>query len=590
MNKIYILIFNEIGEQLDFLTKISEFEVFKFYDINQAINLATAKTKSIIIINHFSDKSIVEMIKKLKNIPIIFTSTNGNEDIISEALKIGAFTYLIRDLNNYYLKILPIVIKKSFEQIKNNSLETFIFDEHVSDAAKALQASEEKYKLLIENSPIGILFADTEGNIIDANSVLVKVLGSPSIEATKKINLLAFANLVDSGLSENFKRCFETGQTIISEILYNSRWDKFIYIRYHLTCIYNSQKNVIGVQALIEDITERKVSEIALKESEELYKTLARNLPGASVLLFDKNLTYKIAEGKALSLSDITEYNGVTKAFLPLEYLEAYYLGALKGQKFIFEKKIAQNIYLVHILPVKNQKDEIFAGMAVFQDITEQKKNDLQIKSSLKEKDLLLKEINHRVKNNLQIISSLLSLQSGYIKDEATLEAFRESQNRVRTMALIHEELYKTEKLSKIEFKKYVKNLVNHLYQSYVVSKSKIVFEIESIEAYLDIETAIPLGLIINELVSNSLKYAFKNEQNGQVNICLNKSDDIFELIVKDNGIGLAKDFNFRQTQSLGLQLIMSLTEQLEGTIELDDSIGTKFIIKFEELKYKERF
>lgn len=457
---------------------------------------------------------------------------------------------------------------------------------------QALQVSEKKYKSLIENSPIGILMSDVEGNILEVNPMLVSVLGSPSIEATKKINLLKFSSLANSGFVENFHLCLKNQEVVIAEILYHSKWGKDIYIRYHLTCIYDNNKNIIGVQALVEDITDRKNTEIALRENEELYRTLSASLPDSAVLLFGKDLRYKLVEVNTDSLSELKDYeNKSIDEAIPDISMKPYYLNALEGKKVSFEKQYKDKYFLVKVLPVTNDLNEIFAGMVLFQDITDDKRAEGKIKASLREKELLLKEIHHRVKNNLQIISSLLNLQSSYIKDKNSLEIFRESQNRVKSMALIHEELYKTANLSQIDFKKYSENLINYLYQSYRLVSRMVEFRIETNDIFLDIETAIPLGLIINELVSNSLKYAFKSsDQIGQIDIKLSKLENFYELIVSDNGIGLAKDFDFKNTNTLGSQLVISLTEQVDGEITIDNSEGAKFIIKFEEIKYRERY
>jgi two-component sensor histidine kinase len=235
---------------------------------------------------------------------------------------------------------------------------------------------------------------------------------------------------------------------------------------------------------------------------------------------------------------------------------------------------------------VKDDEGNVIALMASHEDISERKRAQEQIKASLNEKEVLLKEIHHRVKNNMQIITSLLNLQSRYVKDKHDLEIFMDSQNRVKSMALIHEELYQSEDLAGIDFADYVQKLASHLFSLYSVSTAVIKLSINIKDVLLDINTAIPCGLIINELVSNSLKYAFPDGQEGEIRIKLYASkDDTFSLIVHDNGIGLSEDLDFRDTESLGLQLVTSLVEQLEGTIELDRSEGTAFKIVFEKPK-----
>ncbi|MBI2987000.1 MAG: PAS domain S-box protein [Deltaproteobacteria bacterium] len=223
-------------------------------------------------------------------------------------------------------------------------------------------------------------------------------------------------------------------------------------------------------------------------------------------------------------------------------------------------------------------------------DITERKRAEEQIKASLKEKEVLLKEIHHRVKNNLQIISSMLNLQAKSIKDPKALEMFRESQSRVRSIALIHEELYQSRDLSRLDFTDHVQSLVSHLFRSYGVHSDRIVLRIHVEEAYLDVDTAIPCGLIINELVSNSLKYAFPEGKKGEISIDLRRQhDDHYMLVVRDNGVGLPKNLDFRNTETLGLQLVNTLTEQIDGSIELGSSAGTEVKVTFTALSRQER-
>jgi two-component sensor histidine kinase len=235
------------------------------------------------------------------------------------------------------------------------------------------------------------------------------------------------------------------------------------------------------------------------------------------------------------------------------------------------------------------EDNEIYAFNVISHDISERKKAEEGIKASLKEKELLLREIHHRVKNNLQIINSLLSLQTRYIKDDDTLNIFKESQNRVRSMAIIHEKLYNSSNLVKIDFEEYVKDLANNLFYTYKINPYNIKLNTDIDNILFDIETAIPCGLIINELVSNCLKHAFNGLNKGKINITLNQIGEEFTLSVSDNGIGLPEDFNFTNTDSLGLLLINNLVKQLDGTIELDKNGGTTFKIIFKELKYKER-
>ena len=221
-------------------------------------------------------------------------------------------------------------------------------------------------------------------------------------------------------------------------------------------------------------------------------------------------------------------------------------------------------------------------------EVTERKKEHKKVIAALKEKEVLLKEIHHRVKNNMQVISSILNLQSRHIKDKHALKMFEDSQNRIKSMALVHEKLYESENLAGIDFAEYIRSMTSYLFSLYKIGQA-IGLNIDIKDILLDVNTAIPCGLIINELISNSLKYAFPEGIVGEICIQLfSDKDDKFTLIVKDNGIGFPKDLDFRETESLGMQLVIMLVEQLEGTIELDKSKGTNFKITFEKPKPKD--
>lgn len=219
-------------------------------------------------------------------------------------------------------------------------------------------------------------------------------------------------------------------------------------------------------------------------------------------------------------------------------------------------------------------------------EIKERKKAEEKIKTSLKEKELLLKEIHHRVKNNLQIISSLLDLQAGNFKNNDIPELFKESQNRIKSMSLIHEQLYQSKDLANINFDDYIRNLIANLSRSYGISSNNVLFKINVKDATLDINKAIPCGLIISELVTNSLKHGFPDGKKGEIDIDfhLDKNNN-YSLIISDTGVGISKDFSFQTTKSLGLRLVSMLTQQLKGTIELDRNQGTKVKIIFPNLK-----
>ncbi|MGE5804690.1 MAG: sensor histidine kinase, partial [Ignavibacteria bacterium] len=220
-------------------------------------------------------------------------------------------------------------------------------------------------------------------------------------------------------------------------------------------------------------------------------------------------------------------------------------------------------------------------------DITERKNARIVMENSLKEKELLVKEIHHRVKNNLQIVSSLLNLQSFYVKDPKILDLIKGSQERIRSMALVHEKLYRSKDLLKIDFDEYSKELISHLFQSYR-KNTNVRLNLDIPRTLLGINTAISLGLILNELVSNSLKYAFNGRKEGEISIILlYKKRNNLELIVRDDGIGFPKDFVIANSEGMGLELVESLVQQHNGSLNIIKDGKTEFQISIEMEKEK---
>ena len=236
------------------------------------------------------------------------------------------------------------------------------------------------------------------------------------------------------------------------------------------------------------------------------------------------------------------------------------------------------------LTPVYDEQGALKKLVLVDTDITDGKLLDEKTKSALHEKEVLLKEIHHRVKNNLQIIISLLNLQSDYIKDEQTLKAVTEGQNRVRSMALVHEKFYQAEEVTEINFQDYTEKLCRFLYQSYGNGSDRIQVNVISDPGIaFDMDTAMPCGLLLNEIVSNCYKYAFPGERNGEITVEFRRTgENRILMTIRDNGIGLPEGFTVESSESLGMQLIQALTNQLEGDLRVQNSSGgTRFEIEF---------
>jgi PAS domain S-box-containing protein len=235
--------------------------------------------------------------------------------------------------------------------------------------------------------------------------------------------------------------------------------------------------------------------------------------------------------------------------------------------------------------PIVDESGDVIGTTGIARDITRRKRFEEHIQQSLREKEALLQEVHHRVKNNLQIISSLLGLQAASVEDERAVDILRDSRGRIRSMAFIHEKLYESKDLAKIDFSEYIRDLTAALMGSYSGSASRISLKLDLEEVHLGVGTALPCGLIINELVSNCIKHAFPDGRQGEIRIALQSlPPDKYELIVADNGAGLPKELDYRKSKSLGLRLVTNLTElQLSGTLDVQRSNGTEVKIVFED-------
>ncbi len=342
-------------------------------------------------------------------------------------------------------------------------------------------------------------------------------------------------------------------------------------------------------QRLRAEIKERKQVEEALRESENKNRILLEAIPD-SMFILSENGTYHDFRSKnddLLSmLPDEIIGKNISNIGLSPNDLDLFFkhiTSALKTnnlQDFEYELSKSSEMSQFESRIVKLNDQEV---LCIVRDITEKKLIEDKVNKSLKEKDVLLQEIHHRVKNNLQIVSSLLSLQSRYIEETESVEIFRDSQSRIKSMALVHEKLYQSGDLTRIDLAEYVPDLVSDLFRSYCVNYNQVQFKVNSENISLDINTAIPCGLIINELVTNSIKHAFQGIIEGEIIIELKYEDDCLKMKVQDNGVGFPEEVNLNNIKTLGLQLVISLTKQLDGSIELITEGGTCFNIRFKE-------
>jgi PAS domain S-box-containing protein len=364
---------------------------------------------------------------------------------------------------------------------------------------------------------------------------------------------------------------------------------------YFETYAYQPAKGQVSV--LVINVTERKWAEDALRESEEKFRVLAETSPAGIVLYQGERVIYANSSTARMfgysveELLEMTFWECTHKDFV--ETVRERGLARLRGEdvpnqyECRFVTKGGGTFWAIISVGCLEYRGKP-AGIVTIIDITETKRAEQRIQASLAEKVVMLKEIHHRVKNNLQIISSLLELQSDSIADEASRKFISESQNRIRSMALVHEKLYHAESFASISFGDYIDSLTQYLFSTLVADPDQILFTVDAGDFLLGIDEAIPCGLIVNELVSNSLKHAFPDGRKGEILVrCRAEEDGRITLEVSDNGVGLPSGLDFRNTETLGLQLVTMLVKQLRGDIDVAGA-GSAFVVRFRSSASKE--
>jgi len=454
-----------------------------------------------------------------------------------------------------------------------------------------LKASEEKYRAVMEQSIENIYIMDIKSKkVLEANPALGNLLGYTA-EEMRKLKPFDFIAHPKADIEQKISEVKKKGRVFVGERRYRCKNGRLVDVEVNASII-----NYLGEKALCvvsRDITDRKKAERVLRESESLFRSLFENniigiyrtTPEGQIIMANPALVKMLGFSSFQELADRNlDANGFEVDYSRKDFKrEMEEKGQVVGLEAAWKKKDGSILFIRESSRVIRDKEgKILFYEGTIEDITERKKDEELIKASLREKEVLLREIHHRVKNNLQIITSLLRLQSSRVKEDDVQEMFKTAQSRIRTMALIHEKLYQSQDLSKIDLSQYIRNLTIHLLNIYRTDPKKVDLKIEIGDVYLDINTAIPCGLIINELVSNSLKYAFPGKRRGTIQIELNKDQKgKHVLLVKDNGVGLPEALNVEATDTLGLQLVNDLTKQIQGKLSWESKPGTRFKIVF---------
>jgi len=468
-------------------------------------------------------------------------------------------------------------------------------------ALEALRESEYRYKSLIENIPGIILTIDLEGKITFVSKRINEILG---YEDSEMINMAIF-NFIPE---EDHQRAVEKLQKGMKgekikhfQMPVTAKSGEKLFFDFSFTRIYKDGA-VVGAQGTAVDITERKHAESqweaaleALRLSEKNFRHSLEDLPlGVRIVTIEGETIYANQ-----AILDIYGYASMEELkTTPVE--NRYTPESFAEYKIRREKRKrgddAPSEYDIDILRKDGEvrhlhvfrKDVLWNGERQFQvlysDITDRKQAEERIHASLQEKELLLSEVHHRVKNNMQVISGLLALQARSAGNPELTGKLNESQSRIRSMVMIHEKLYNSKDFTRIDLAGYVRSLSEELFQSYKISPGKIYLIIQTDgDVYVDINKAIPCGLILNELISNALKHAFPEDRHGELQIIIRETKNTeIEIVVRDNGLGLPDDVDIFQPLSVGLHLMNGLVKnQLDGQMEVRRDSGTEIRIKF---------
>lgn len=453
---------------------------------------------------------------------------------------------------------------------------------------KRTEAALEMSRFILDKAAIGVMRGDADAKILSVNEYWAGVLGYTQEE----LRAMSFFDL-DPSMTPELWRAHRERLTATGFDTFEAsqrRKDGTIF-PVEVTVSYLIYQEQEISCSFTRDISRRKEAEEALRKSEEKFRTLTETSAAAIVLYQGENIVY--ANSATTLMFGYTEQELLGMKFWDSvhpdfqETARSRGLARQRGEQVPdqYECKMivkgGDEIWVLFSVGRIEYKGEP-ACIVTMIEITESKRWQDMISSSLAEKELLLKEIHHRVKNNLQIVSTLLDLQSESIKDAESLNAFRESQDRLAAMALIHERLYASRDFSSVDFSEYIGVLSEHLFASYRVDPDRITLKIDTGGVSIGIDRAIPCGLIINELVTNSLKHAFPDGRSGRISIRFHgDEDDWVTLTVADTGVGLPPGLDYRNTGTLGLQLVKMLADQLGGQVVVESNPGAMFSIRF---------
>jgi PAS domain S-box-containing protein len=520
--------------------------------------------------------TFLRMHQQAPKVPIVVLASAEDKELALKAIRCGAQDYLVK--GQFAGDLLARSACCAMERNR---------------AEQELRRREEQWRTYIEEASDLIFTLDTTGTINSVNRVLCAVSGYIEDELLGRNVLDLIAPASQSGAAAALAKILSEEDVPQIEVEALTKDGHRLVLEVRGRMLYE-EGQLAGTFHIARDITERKEAEEALRESENRYRQLFEAESDAVFLIDNETGHILEANWSASAMYGYSRQELLTKRNVDLSAEPEDTQRVTRTEPVIADRVVHIPLRLHRkrdgtVFPVEiTGRFFVWQGrsvhIAAIRDITERKEAEEQLKTSLREKDMLLREIYHRVKNNLQVVSSLLELQSQSIQDPQIHALFQESQSRIRAIALIHEKLYRSTDLANIRAPDYFQDLVDHLLSIYGDTEQPISPILLIDDLVLGIDTAIPCGLIVNELVSNVLKHAFPPDRThgGTVRIGLQAPDaELLVLTISDDGIGLPTDLQLDNLQTLGLQLVDVLVQQLEGTVRVDRRYGTTFTISF---------
>jgi PAS domain S-box-containing protein len=546
-----------------------------------AVRMALHEKPHVVImdIEITGDSDGIETAKRINetaDIPVLYLTAHSDDETIQRARETDPYGYIIKPINSRELIA---------------AIELAVYKHRIETE---LKRSEEKFYDLYNNAPDMYISINAEsGEILECNDTVLKTTGYDKDELIGRTVFEIYHPDSRERAAAVYKKFQETGEVKGEDLMILKKDGSTGYVNLSASAVRSETGKIIKSRSIWRDITDKKILERQLVENEERFRLLFENSPlpyqsldidGKVVEVNNswlKVLGYKKEEVLGKSIRDFLDQDSL--GTLKENFSRFRESGEVRGVEFFMRKKNNEKILVSVNGKLSYRRDGSSKQThCIFRDITEQREAERKLEASLNEKDILLKEVHHRVKNNMQVIISLINLQAGYVEDPVILEFFKDTMYRIRSMALVHEKLYQSESISAINFGDYIRALTSDISQQYVSGGLRGEVKVDVEDITMGIDRAIPCGIIINELVSNSFKHGFQEIAHGVININFYKTGNSDVVLqVSDNGKGLTESFDIRNIKSLGMQLVDSLVLQINGTLDIKKQGGASFTITF---------